>query len=199
MKCNGNMRSTGGDGIWIISEGSFTDSNLPEVETETVTVPVKEYRISELARYLLSPKPVRVEKRLVGCKVYFCGSRFSGMKERLEMMLPRRMRHLAASTDDRSEVFISHLEKRTQDLKDPDLELHFRRIEDLLRPYDSTVKRLLKLDLSRISDVMGICEDLDGSRSPLNLQGNSADKIHYVIDHLSGKVGVILKFEAYSG
>ena len=107
-------------------------------------------------------------------------------------MLPQRLKHFVYDAGDPSEVFISHNQKRSQDLEDPELESHFRRIEDHLRPYNSVVKRLFNLDLNRISDVIGICEDPDGSRSPLNMQGSAADKINYVTGKLSNKVGVVL-------
>ena len=192
MKSHGNKTLTDRNGVWIISGGTVTDSNLPQVEAGTLTGPAKEYQISDLARYLLSPNPVCIHKRLVGCKVYFPRSRISGIKEGLRKMLPPKMRCLLAETHDQPEVFISHTQKRMPVLKDPNLELHFKRIEDLLRPYDSSIKRLLQLDTSRVSDVMGISVDLDGSRSVLKLKGSMDEKIEYIIGNLSSEVGVVL-------
>ena len=59
------------DRIWIISEGRYIEVDLDRLVQGKVTGPVKEYLISDIARYLLSPDPIEVEKRLLGCEVHF--------------------------------------------------------------------------------------------------------------------------------
>lgn len=77
-------------------------------------------------------------------------------------------------------------------MRDPNLEGHLKQIEELLRPYDTVLKRIFQLDPDRISDITGICEDSDGKRTTLTLQGDVAGKITYVAENLSKDVGIIL-------
>ncbi len=48
--------------IWIISEGRSLDVNLKGVTEGNVTGPFKEYKISDIGRYLLNPHAIEVKK-----------------------------------------------------------------------------------------------------------------------------------------
>ncbi len=52
--------------IWVISGGRYVDTNITGLLSGAKPKFVKEYRISQLARYLLNPKPIEVKKNLPG-------------------------------------------------------------------------------------------------------------------------------------
>lgn len=179
-------------GLWVISAESLIDQNLPEIDPASVVGPVKSYRISEIGRYLLSPKPIRVLKPLVGCQIHHHASPGAPVAENLRRWLPGRKRGQVSENRIPPEVLFTSYPKQPPRMADPNLEGHFNQIEDLLRPYDPVLKRILRLDPARVFDLTGICEDSDGKRTTLTLQGDVAGKISYLAENLSKPVGVIL-------
>ena len=192
MRSHGKKTPAGEVGIWIISGENTTEEKLPGIDPDTLIGPVKTYRISEIGRYLFSPKPVRVLKPLVGCEIYPQQPRISRIRERLLRFLPRPIRPRLTGSRVEPEKLYASRKRKQQNLQDPNLERHFKQIENLLRPYDAVLKRLLSLDPERVSDVSGICEDSDGKRTTLTLQGSVEGKITYLIENLSKDVGMIL-------
>ncbi len=178
--------------IWIISKGKDADPDLSRIYEGNGTGPVKEYRISDLARYMLDPNPIEVERKLVGCEVHYQPYLYK-TKERIRKILPKKLRGPQNGKAIHAEVFMSQCEKKRPPLQDENLEIHFQKIEELLRPYDSTLKRLLTLDPGKISNIMGICEDIGDNRSWLNLQGNVHEKIDFMVNNVSKDVCVILE------
>ncbi len=64
MKTEDKLRS---ERMWIISKGRYKELDLSRIREGVKSQTVMEYRISDLARYLLNPKPIQVAKKLVGC------------------------------------------------------------------------------------------------------------------------------------
>ena len=91
------------------------------------------------------------------------------------------------------EVLISPDPKPLPSLTDKALESHFNKIEEMLRPYTSIVKRLSTLDVHLVADIVGICEDLGEERTLLNLEGTLDEKVDYIVRHINGDVGVVLE------
>ena len=72
---------------WIISEGKLLRLDPAEFDPEADRGTVKEYRISEIARYLIHPGPIEIRKRLIGCEVHTARN---GARRLLRRLLPAR-------------------------------------------------------------------------------------------------------------
>jgi len=177
-------------GIWIISDGMPVNLDLSNICKEAITGPITEYRISELARYLLNPNPITLEEKVVGCKVQYRTSSSGTIKRSLLKILPG---HKNASDSN-----ISHIEEIVTTSKigaptftDEALNAHFIKMNELLKPYDPVQKKLSALDRERVEDIKALCEDIGRNRYQLNLQGSISDKINFVSNSLSKKTKVI--------
>ena len=141
-------------GTWVISEGRRARLDPTEFDPEAERGVVKEYRLSEIGRYLLNPGPVEIRKRLVGCEVH-------PARTGLARVVPRLLRR-SVDRRRRTDVILSGLKPKLPSLKDADLEAHFRRMVDELRVFDPFGKKLARLDTKRIAHLVGICEDTGG-------------------------------------
>ncbi|MDY7031306.1 MAG: hypothetical protein SVY10_05275, partial [Thermodesulfobacteriota bacterium] len=92
-----------------------------------------------------------------------------------------------------NKVLISGFCGNKRSLSDKHLEFHFNKIYELLRPYDSILKELSKLEVDKISDIIGICEDIDCNQAFLNLRGSIEEKINFIGQFVSKDVGVTLE------
>jgi hypothetical protein len=172
--------------IWIISEGQEVKADSPHLDNEGGPYPVKVYQISDLAKYMLSPKPIQVKKTLVGCEIH----RFPTLREKIGKA-GRRV-FLGKAEDDCRELVISDSAFPLHALNDSNLRAHMERVFELLKPYNPVIKKLSKLDFSGVEDVIGLCEDVTGTRSWLRLQGNVEEKSLYVAKYLFADVQVLL-------
>jgi hypothetical protein len=179
--------------IWAISNGSYLNLDLDNVDHEIKEGIKKEYRISDLATYMLNPNPIEVEKTLAGCEVHYKQPSSSKIRERIRRILPQKLHRLIKDKRIPSDELVSGFERRKHTLKDKDLEDHLNNIYDLLRPHDPIQKGISGLDIAKISNVVGICRDIDGNRSMLNFQGNIDEKIDYIKNFVSTDVRVVLK------
>ena len=177
--------------IWIISKGIYSNTNLNRICDGARAKTTVEYRVSDLARYLLNPNPVQVNKKLIGCEIHFHSS-YSKFKEKIIKILPKILSGRFKNKPIASEVLILDPQTNQTPMKDENLESHVNMIDDFLRFYDPVFKKLSSLESKNLSDVIGICEEIDGSRSWLNLQGGIHEKIDYLIKFLSQEVTVIL-------
>lgn len=193
MNANIKNNSPDTDKIWIISKGKYTDSDLDIILKESKTEPVTEYRISDLAKYMLSPHPVQINKKLIGCEIFYLLSPLNKIKKKIRQILPAKLSGLIKNNSISSEVLLSDHKKNRPFLTDKNLELHLDKIEALLRHYEPALKKLLKLDKSKMSDIKGICEDIAGKNLRLNMHGSIDNKIEYICRNLLKDVGVILE------
>jgi hypothetical protein len=174
---------------WIISEGKLVRLDPAEFDPEADCGTVKEYRISEIARYLIHPGPVEIRKRLVGCEVHTARN---GARRLLRRLLPARANAEKAPRRRDAEVLLSGFKLRIPGMKDPDLAAHFKRIADELRGYDPFAKKIARLRTARLSHIIGVCEDVGGGYSYLKLQGSGEDKIRYLTANVGRDVRVTL-------
>jgi hypothetical protein len=178
--------------MWIISDGRYADLDLKgildSIDTATAVRPI-EYEISDLAKYLLSPNPVEVKKRLVGYEIHYDAPSSGKVRNRLQGML----RRILGNKEALRETFILDCGPKMPDLKDKDLESYMTQVHSLLRRENPVLEQLSKLDATGISDVKGICKGIGGNRSQLNLRGSIEDKIDYVRTYICNDVGVILE------
>lgn len=194
--CGSDLNS----GLWIMSEGRKCPFDLRGIEGAKYSekVDVRTYQISDIAYYMLSPAPIEVEKRLIGCEIHYSQRGITRFVEKIKRLFPRRIRSWWKGNLIPPEVLVSHSRIDMPPLKDKDLESHLKKIYECLRAYDSVTKRLPQLDPLQIAHVIGICRDFGGSYTYLKLQGNIEDKLKYVQNHFSKDVGVILR-KAYIG
>jgi hypothetical protein len=187
--------------IWIISGGRDSQIDLNAIEgainNEQIKA-AKEYRISDIAYYLLNPKPIEVDKRLIGCEIHYQQGPTTRVIEKIKRLFPRRLRPVWSGHMVPPEVLISHCRIEMPTLKDKALENHLTRIYESLRLYDSVSRRLLQLDPRHIAHVIGICKDIGGSLTYLKLQGSNDDRLKYMQNYISKDVGVLLR-SAYIG
>ncbi len=189
MTGTGNKEGQEKNNIWIISEGRPINLDLSNICKEPVSGTVTEFSISELTRYLLSPNPITLEEKVVGCKVYYRKPAAGNIKRLIKKTLTGEKE----SPDNNSfiEEIISTSKIGTPSFKDEGLNAHFRKISDLLNPYDPAQKKLNGLDREKIDDIKAVCEDTGRNRYQLNLQGSINEKIGFVANSISKKTKVI--------
>lgn len=169
---------------WIISEGKTARIDPTEFDPEAEAGIVKEYRISEIGRYLLHPGPIEIRKRLIGCEVHPVRNRLN----RLWLRWPRRQPDRRM----KPELILSGLKLKPPALKNPDLDAHFRKMVDELRVFDPFAKKIARLSPSSLSHLIGICEDIGGGYSYLKLQGSMEDRLRYLTTHVGRAVRVTI-------
>jgi hypothetical protein len=179
-------------GIWIISEGRFSDIDLNRVVDAKVDGPHREYKISDIGRYLLNSRAIEVKKKMIGGEIHYKQGRLKKILRALRKILPAGSKEGKINAGFSPEVIVSRFKLRIPGMQDPELESYLNRIYDQLKTYDSFTKRLGQLDSRLILQVVGICEDVGGNYSYLKLQGSVDEKIKYLVNFISKDVGVIL-------
>ncbi|MBW1727500.1 MAG: hypothetical protein JRF31_02365 [Deltaproteobacteria bacterium] len=180
------------DRIWIISKGRYTNFDLSRIWEGVKKQTAMVYNISELARYLLNPNPLQIKKKLVGCEIHYRTPLYN-VKENIRKLLPQKLRGLLKDNQIPVEVLKSDWDTDNSPGKDDNFESHLNKITELLRPYNPIIKSLNKIDPSKVFDVVGICEDIGGHLSNLNIPGSIMDKLNYIRANISKDVGVILE------
>jgi hypothetical protein len=178
--------------VWIISEGRLPDIDLERIVESNVSGPFKEYKISDVGRYLLDPNPIEIKKKLVGGEIHYKQGPIKQIRKAFHKILPGASQRLRKKPLYAPEMIVSRYKLQIPPLKDPRLESHLSLIVDQLAAYDSVAKKLAQLDLRKIVQIVGICEDSGGSYSYLKLQGSIEEKIKYLGNFISKDVGVIL-------
>lgn len=176
------------DKIWIISDGRPVNLDLSNICKEPIAGPVTEYTISELAHYLLSPNPITLEEKVVGCKVYYRKPSPGSIKKLIKKIIAGRK---PDSDNSLIEEIISPSKIDIPAFQDEALNAHFVKINEMLRPFDPVQKKLSLLNREKIEDIKALCEDIGRNRYQLNLQGSINDKINFVINSISNKTKVI--------
>ena len=187
--CNLSHHNTG---IWVISDGRFSDIDLSGVIDEKVDGPYKEYKISDIGRYLLNPHSIEVKKKLIGGEIHYKQGTIKKIRKIFHKILPVFLKKQKQNPSLSPEVIVSRYKMRIPSMKDSELEVHLNKIHDQLKSYDSFSKKLDLLDPSNIVQIVGICEDIGGNYSYLKLQGSIEEKIKYLGNSIAKDVGVIL-------
>ncbi|MBI5664258.1 MAG: hypothetical protein HZC49_04085 [Nitrospirae bacterium] len=177
-------------GIWIISDGMPVSLDLSNICKESISGPITEYRISELARYLLNPNPITLEEKVVGCKVHYRKPSSGLIKRSFKKILPGH-KNQPDSDNSHVEEIITTSKIGAPTFKDEGLNAHFIKINELLKPYDPVQKKLSALDREKVEDIKALCEDIGRNRYQLNLQGSISDKVNFVSNSLSKKTKVV--------
>ena len=192
MSINSNDLSNDNNNIWIISQGWNADVNLKGMIDGNVAGPYKEYKISDIGRYLLNPHSIEVKKKLIGGEIHHKQGVLKKIEKSFRKILPNTSRRQRKGQSTSPELIISRYKLRIPSMKDPDLEAHLNQFFGLLRSYDSVPKKLALLDPHKIFEIIGICEDIGENYSYLKLKGSIEEKIKYLENSFSKDVGVVL-------
>jgi hypothetical protein len=192
LSINSSDLSHDNNNIWIISQGRNTEINLKGMIDGNVTGPYKEYKISDISRYLLNPHSIEVKKKLIGGEIHYKQGVLKKIGKSFRKILPNTSRRQRKGQSTSPELIISRYKLRIPPMKDPDLEAHLNQFFGLLRSYDSVPKKLALLDPHKIFEIIGICEDIGGNYSYLKLKGSIEEKIKYLENSFSKDVGVVL-------
>ena len=163
--------------FWIISEGRNIDGDLCGIEDVPDEGTLREYKISEIAHYLINPGSIEIKKRLIGCEIHYRKPRLARIKEGFSRIFPRKIRRWINANASPPEVLVSNCKLKIPYMNNPDLEKHLLSIYEHLRSYDIVIKRLPHLNIQKIEHLIGICEDIGGNLSYLKLQGSTEEKI----------------------
>jgi hypothetical protein len=169
---------------WVISEGQLVRLDPTEFDPEAEKGIVKEYRLSEIGRYLLNPGPIEIRKRLVGCEAHPALTGLSRWVQRVPGWGRVQRR--------KPEVLLAGFKLKVPAFRDPDLDAHFRKMVDELRGFDPFGRKLGRLAAQRPSQLIGICEDIGGGYSYLKLLGTTEDRIRYLSSHVGRDVRVTI-------
>jgi hypothetical protein len=178
--------------IWIISGRRGTPPDLLPLKDKGEYQFASMYQISDLGRYLLNPEPIEIQKPLIGCKIQYRPRPWVSVGKRIRNMLSTKGRRYEDEGSEGCEELLAPHEDPYAGLRNESLRTHFEKIEGLLSPYSAIARKLLALDLSKVQDITGICDDLTQERTVLVLNGSLEDKVRYVARHLHQEVGVIL-------
>jgi hypothetical protein len=178
--------------IWVIAAGRSSDIDLSAVIDEKVVGPYKEYRLSDIGRYLLNPNSIEVKKKLIGGEVHYKQGTIKRIRKTIHKIQPFFLRKRKQIPSLSPEVIVSRFKMRRPVVKDPELEAHLNKIYVHLKSYDSFARKLDRLDPQKIYQIVGICEDVGGNYSYLKLQGSIEEKIKYLGNSIAKDVGVIL-------
>ena len=162
LSINSSDLSHDNNNIWIISQGRNTEVNLKGMIDGNVTGPYKEYKISDISRYLLNPHSIEVKKKLIGGEIHYKQGVLKKIGKSFRKILPNTSRRQRKRQPTSPELIISRYKLRIPPMKDPDLEAHLNQFFGLLRSYDSVPKKLALLDPHKIFEIIGICEDIGG-------------------------------------
>jgi hypothetical protein len=193
-----NNFSHNNNGIWVISEGRLSDIDLAEIVDEKIDGPYKEYKISDIGRYLLNPHSIEVHKKLIGGEIHYKLGTIKNIWKSIHNVLPAFLKKRNGNSSLSPEVIVSRYKLRIPGMQDAELETHLNKIYDQLKFYDSFSNKLALLDPNKIFQIVGICEDIGSNYSYLKLQGSIEEKIKYLGKSITKDVGVVLN-KAYVG
>jgi hypothetical protein len=110
-----------------------------------VAGPYKEYKISDIGRYLLNPDSIEVKKRLIGGEIHYRQGALKKIGKSFSKILPNTSKRRKNGQLISPELIISRYKLRIPPMNDPDLEAHLNQFYGLLRSYDSVPKKLASL------------------------------------------------------
>ncbi len=184
--------------IWVVADVRRSEVAPGPASDGDAHKPARQYRLSDIGRYLLNPNTIEIKKRLIGCEVHHKLNGFQKIGKALRRMLPGFAGRRQNGPFPAPEVMVSRFKLQIPPLKDSGLREHISQICDQLRVHDSIGRRLARLEPRRVFELVGICEDIGGSYSYLKLQGSIEEKIKYLTNYVAKDVGVILS-KAYVG
>ena len=179
---------------WIITAGACTDVDLAALGINAKPERIMTYTLSDIGRYLLSPAPIEVESRLLGCECFLKLRGWRRVKSKAARLVRRKAPAESMSNpgaDDRRLLLARHF-IRIPALRDQRLARHIDRIRGLLHPLDPVAQEIATTPIQRLTDIRGVCEDEGGHRTYINLNGDLKTKREYVVNNLLKRVPITL-------
>jgi hypothetical protein len=175
-------------GLWVVAPPRVARFAIDFPGMEKGSTTAREYRISSIGHYLISPAALNVRRRLAGCEIHWQVSRAS------RWLSP--VRWLSGNKDAGQKPPLSLI----MDFPNPEvspfatgLKRHIDRLYDGLRPFDSFFQTLEGIDPDRVNRVAGICEDDTGLRAPVTLDGTPWQQLDFVRRQAGREIEVRLK------
>ncbi len=194
----GSHRTGARTSVWVIEPAQPTEAVLRTARASGFDPDVSIHRVSSLGRYLLSPKNIEVQRRLIGCEIVFASSPGDRFRRWMARSVPWLSGARGSGLESNTELVLSRFDPRPPQVRDRRLREHILEIYAVLRNNDVVLKRLAALDLQRVDDIVGVCVDQAGNRSRMEIQGTLEDKITYIEQGLLKDVTIILD-SAYLG
>jgi len=177
---------------WIISAGAYADIDLAAFDIHATPKRVMAYALSDIGRYLLFPGAFKIESRLMGCECDMKPSAWHRFKHAMGGRNFFKGKSSPPANPLQRRLLMAQLFVPLPSLQDPSLARHLDRLRDLLRPSDPILQEIAGLDLDRVADMRGVCEDTGGHRTHITLSGDLETKRRYVLDNLLGRIPITL-------
>jgi len=178
---------------WIITAGAYINVDLAAIGINAKPKRVMAYHLSDMGCYLISPGSIEVNNRLMGCECAYKPSLWKRIRRRVARLNPLKSKGIINSVPDYRRLFLARHFIRIPSLRDRQLAQHVDRLRGMLPPLDPVVQEIAALDVNRLEDIRGVCEDEGGHRTYINLSGDLETKRHYIIDNLLGCVPITLQ------
>jgi hypothetical protein len=105
---------------------------------------------------------------------------------------PLRSKQDIRPNPDARQVFLARYDMRVPQLQDRQLARHVDRMRRLLQPLDPVMLDIAAMNIDRLEDIRGVCEDEGGHRTVFKIGGDVDAKRRYVIDNMFGCVKITL-------
>jgi hypothetical protein len=174
--------------LWIVSPPRTARFAFDQPGMKAAPTTAREYRISAIGRYLVSPAALTVQKRLVGCEIHYQPFILLRWKQRLLRIIGKRAIRLSPP-----QSLIMDFPRAADLPADANLKHHIHHLYDSFRPFDSFQQNLDNVDPGRVAQVTGICEDDAGYRSPVAIDGSTVQQLDFVRRFVGRQIEVRLK------
>lgn len=179
---------TGREQVWVVSPPRVARLAINHPGMETAPITAREYRISSIGRYLISPTALIVRRCLTGCEIHWLVSRTSRWLS--------HFRRLAGNKDTEPRpplTLIMDFPNPASSPFDTSLKRHIDYLYDTLRPFDSFFQLLDGIDSDQAQRVTAICEDDTGFRAPVALEGTPRQQLDFIRWNAGREIDVHLK------
>ena len=120
------------ENVWIVSQPRMARYAFDHPVLKSAHTTAREYRISAIGRYLISPAPLNVRRRLVGCEIHWQSSPLTRWKQQLLNAITKTPPHNQPPL-----TLLMDFPKISVSASETGLNRHVRRLYDSLRPFDS--------------------------------------------------------------
>lgn len=173
--------------VWVISRGNPAKKQLKKIIGTDEEIHGYDYKISDLGNYLLKPRPLEVERIVVGYEVV----------KKDTFTIPF-LSFFSKKKDDNGQQYISSVKLTLPDPgKDKGLSHYLKDFKYELARYDSIINTLKELDLSKVEKINLLYEDIDNTILPIPVKGTVEDQRRFVLENFGNKIKVVWNNGSY--
>jgi hypothetical protein len=174
--------------VWVISRGNPAKKQLKKILGTDEEIHGYDYKISDLGNYLLKPRPLEVERTVVGYEVV----------KKDSLTFPFLSFLKKNKSDDNIKQYISSLKLNLPEPgKDKVLSHFIRDFGYELARHDTIITTLKELDLTKVEKINVLYEDIDSNVLPIPIQGNPDEQRRFVLENYGRKIKVIWNNGSY--